>query len=684
MIDPSDCFDDSVTAEDFQEDGPYAQSARDYAANGWNPLPLTGRGKGPVPAGYTGYNAKKVTEEDISRWIDEQSLGDSNVCLRLFYEVGIDIDSYDEMKKAREAWEDLCREYGEPPPTVRVSARFGAGYDGLAGIKLYQLPRKYWSLGEQREWKSQIGSGIELIRLGHRQVVCWPSVHPKLRTTYRWLDERTGDIHDGPLPRPESLPELPDVWVEKVLLKNNDEITGKRRVSRVPSASEGSAYWTGGKPCRAVKAALGKALRELEDGRHDGALKHMTALTRLGEQGHGGVLNAIDTLHGGFLHSTEGEDRDSEGEWERMAAGVDALIEADGLTADDDKGCCGADEAKGRRKAADRVLDLAEDMFTLGRTVDDRPFIVPKVGANVALFSRRARAALAEAYATKHGTTVSDKPLKEAWTVLEHKALTTDPVDLPIRVAEYGGGAVIDMGTAEGCCIVADATGWKIEARSPVAFRRPKPLLPLKIPARGGDWDVLWEITNITPGYRGLVRGWLLCALIRLLSHPILRIKGPQGAVKSTATRTLARVIDPSSGDVAKPPTSAERWEMTVGSRWVVPVDNVSHIPEWWSDDLCRTVTGAGAGGPGVVHRRRRGREEVEGCGDPQRHLHARGDAPGPAGTHPERRSGQTAGLPVRIGGGSPRRGDAAVCAGACARRPRRGAGPHGESRGCL
>ena len=324
------------------ENGPYARSARLYLEKGWYPLPVLDGGKGLVPTGLTGYNAKKVTDEDIARWVNEQGLGGSNVCLRLFYEVGIDIDSYDPTKQAREAWDGLCRRHGEPPPTVRVSARFGEGYDGLAGIRIYRLPREYWRRVEQRVWNSQLGSGIDLIRLGHRQVVVWPSVHPKLGTTYQWMDERTGEIHDGPLPPADTLPELPDMWIDQVLMKKDGRAKDNRgtRANLSARGSEGSIYWTAGKPCGAVQACLGKAQRELENGRHDCVLKHMTALTRLGEQGHSGVLKAIDTLHGGFLLSTEGEDRDVEGEWDRMAAGVDAVIESDGLTPEGEKGCC--------------------------------------------------------------------------------------------------------------------------------------------------------------------------------------------------------------------------------------------------------------------------------------------------------------------------------------------------------
>lgn len=572
--------------------GPYAKSARWYSAHGWHPLPVFDGGKGKVPAGFTGYNARTVTDDDIARWTDEQDLGDNNICLRLMYEVGIDIDSHDDTKQARAAWERLCRTHGEPPPTVRVSARFGDDYDGLAGIKVYRLPRKYRHLVEQQVWQGQAGSGIDLIRLGHRQVVVWPSVHPNRGTVYQWLDEGTGEIHDGPLPSPESLPELPDVWVEHVLLKPTREASpGKERRDRRPATT--SVHWSDGSPCKAVEAALGRALSELEDGRHDGVLKHMTALTRLGEQGHKGVLNAIGTLYEAFLLSTQEEQRDSEGEWDRMVAGIDSLIEVDGLTPEADRGCCASGDRKSSRKAADKVLDLAEESFTFGRTIDDRPFIVPHAGANVALFSARARQALAGAYVDRYGTTVNDKSLREAWTVIERRALASDPVDLPIRVVDHSGAVVIDLGTADGRCVVVDTAGWRVEPRSPVVFRRPKPLLPLSEPERGGDWGTFWALTNIAPAHRDLVRGWLVCSVRRLIPHPILRIKGPQGAVKSTATKILARVIDPSSGDAAKPPTTPDRWEMTVASRWIVPVDNVSHIPEWWADDLCRTVTGA-------------------------------------------------------------------------------------------
>lgn len=129
------------------------------------------------------------------------------------------------------------------------------------------------------------------------------------------------------------------MWVEHVLLKPAEQQKDAPGTP-APSASEGSDYWTSGKPCRAVQETLGRALRVLEDGRHDGVLKHMTALTRLGEQGHQGVARAIDTLHGAFLMSTQGEDRDAEGEWERMAAGVDAVIQAHGLTEGGARGCC--------------------------------------------------------------------------------------------------------------------------------------------------------------------------------------------------------------------------------------------------------------------------------------------------------------------------------------------------------
>lgn len=322
---------------------PYATAAHAYLDAGWHPLPILDMGKGEVPAGFTGYAARKVTGADISRWVDEQGLGDRSVCLRLMYEVGIDIDSYDDTKTARADWDALVAKHGEPPPTVRVSSRFGADYDGLAGIKIYRLPVSARSLVEQRIWKGQLGSGIDSIRLGHRQVVAWPSIHPMRGTRYQYLDERTGQIVDGPLPPVDTIPELTEEWVQVFIKPLVADSNGGQRRQREYHGGVSSQWWTDGVPCQAVNTAMGQILRTLPSGHHDGAKSGLLRLTRLGEQGHEGVQRAVDQLLGAFVAAVDGtRGEPALDEWNRMLPGLDGLIAADGLTPEDKRGCCRA------------------------------------------------------------------------------------------------------------------------------------------------------------------------------------------------------------------------------------------------------------------------------------------------------------------------------------------------------
>ena len=67
----------------------------------------------------------------------------------------------------------------EWPATVRLSARFAAGYDGVSGIRLYRLPV---SIDQASLWGAH--DGIEILRLGHRYAVSPGSLHPS-GTYYR-------------------------------------------------------------------------------------------------------------------------------------------------------------------------------------------------------------------------------------------------------------------------------------------------------------------------------------------------------------------------------------------------------------------------------------------------------------------------------------------------------------------
>jgi hypothetical protein len=201
-----------------------------------------------------------------------------------------------------------------------------------------------------------------------------------------------------------------------------------------------------------------------------------------------------------------------------------------------------------------------------------------------------------------------------------------------MRVATHDGSTIIDMGDEPGKAIRLDRTGWEIIDRSPIPFARTSVTMPMTNPVRGGSVNALWELVDAAPDHRRMFLGWMVAALVENIPHPIMTLRGEQGAAKSTAAKVVARVIDPSAIDFSQPPKDEDRWDSSCGAHRVVAVDNVSKIPDWWSDELCRAVTGGRLGEAEAIQRRRHPRQGIPQMHRAQR-RHAQRDAQaGPAG----------------------------------------------------
>src|SRR5262249_9608880 len=55
-----------------------------------------------------------------------------------------------------------------------------------------------------------------------------------------------------------------------------------------------------------------------------------------------------------------------------------------------------------------------------------------------------------------------------------------------VRLAGHGGAIYLDLGDPAWRAVRVDANGWRVVPDAPVKFRRPRGLLPLPEPARGG------------------------------------------------------------------------------------------------------------------------------------------------------------------------------------------------------
>jgi hypothetical protein len=223
---------------------------------------------------------------------------------------------------------------------------------------------------------------------------------------------------------------------------------------------------------------------------------------------------------------------------------------------------------------------------------------LPKTGPHLARPLRGGpaslRAELATLYRRQTGKVPTASALADAIASLEGEAADTDRVHLHLRVAEHGGAQWLDLGDPTGRAVRIDGDSWEVVAAAPVWFRRTELTGALPDPERGGSLDELWELVNIDPDDRVLVLAILLAQLFPNIAHPIAFLLAEQGSGKSTGVAILGGLLDPSPVPLRKPPKDEEGWITAAAGSHVVAIDNISRIPEWLSDSLCRAATGDG------------------------------------------------------------------------------------------
>ena len=259
------------------------------------------------------------------------------------------------------------------------------------------------------------------------------------------------------------------------------------------------------------------------------------------------------------------------------------------------------DPGQPKRSAASTIVDLARDTYRLGVTDTGEPFGT-RGYSHVAVMLRGGatsmRAELASRYFEAHDSAPPQSALTDACAVLEGFARRAQPQPVHLRVAREPvlDNVYIDMGDPGGHVICIVGGGWHIAGWGPMLFRRPKPMRAMPVPVPGGDLARLWEAVPIDEEDRPLVLAWLVSALIQPdVAHPILALLAEHGSVKTTATKRLVCLVDPTEPAVRMVPRNADAWVTAANASWVMGLDNLSGpIPLWLSDCLCRSSTGDG------------------------------------------------------------------------------------------
>ena len=165
-----------------------------------------------------------------------------------------------------------------------------------------------------------------------------------------------------------------------------------------------------------------------------------------------------------------------------------------------------------------------------------------------------------------------------------------------LRTARDGAAMVIDMGDDAWSVARVDAAGWAVESGGEVMFRRAHRTIALPTPdetaAPVEGFARLWKYANVAPADRVLVAAFILGAFKPTGPFPLLMVSGEQGTGKSTFSRLLKRLIDPSAAPLRQPPKEPRDVLVAALNAWLLALDNLSWLPPELSDTLCRISTG--------------------------------------------------------------------------------------------
>lgn len=210
--------------------------------------------------------------------------------------------------------------------------------------------------------------------------------------------------------------------------------------------------------------------------------------------------------------------------------------------------------------------------------------------------SREFRRWLALRSLEKTGGTPGGQAMEDALRVLQARAVH-EGRQYPVwrRVGRFGEKLFLDLCDDHWRAVEISADGRRVIAEPPLKFLRTPSMRALPEPEAGDCIERLGNFINFaTEDDFYLAVGWLVMALSPSGPFPVIDLVGEQGSGKSVAARVLRSLVDPSEAPLRSMPRDDRDLIIAAVNCHVLAFDNLSVIPAWFADGVCRISTGSG------------------------------------------------------------------------------------------
>jgi hypothetical protein len=266
----------------------------------------------------------------------------------------------------------------------------------------------------------------------------------------------------------------------------------------------------------------------------------------------------------------------------------------------DDADQDGGGRRRGRPPQRDQLMGYVEAIELWHDDANKAYATYPDSGhrVNAPIRSSQFRQWLTLQYLDDHEAAPGKSAMDECLSAVEARAVQRGKrYTAFIRVAERDGRVFLDLCNDDWQAIECSKSGWAIVDNVPVTFVRRDGMLPLPIPEPvteqlSGIEELRSFFGNLSQAHFALVVAWLVSCLRDTGVYPVLMIHGESGSGKTFLTKLLMELIDPRDEKTLPTPKDDRNLIVYAKQTYLIGFENISHIPAWFSDALCRLASG--------------------------------------------------------------------------------------------
>lgn len=249
---------------------------------------------------------------------------------------------------------------------------------------------------------------------------------------------------------------------------------------------------------------------------------------------------------------------------------------------------------------AELLLAVFQDNYLPFRSLDGEPLVAAQDVPSVAL-TLRGKGGLRRRLAGDLYMLVGRAPSQDALATVMNtldglvETLTEERRALASRIGTADGVSLLDLGRDDGWACAIGPGWWTATTRAPVLWKRGGMIGELPFPKAPGTGSISGAAHLFNFTEQGQWATAVACQVAGLLypksTHPVeIYSADSSGALKTATLTNMKRWTDP--GPFVQQPRDVKSWAAVAAACHRVAIDNVSAIPAWWSDLLCKAASG--------------------------------------------------------------------------------------------